>query len=152
MIVPKDAKPLAQTIENLSGYIGEPAESFMAKIEERKGARPYQPILLKKDVDRDLLATLEAHKYDLPGINVHVRPIRNYVGGHLATHLIGYLSEINADELASDKYSANRPGDLPNQLALRDRSNHRHLPNFRRMMISFPEERRQSQLLTTFSG
>ena len=111
-VVPKDAKPLEATIENLSRYIGEPVEPLMDKINKRKGGGPYQPILLKRDIGRDLLAAVETHKYELPGISIQVRPIRNYVEGRLAAHLIGYLSEINAAELASKRYSANRAGDF----------------------------------------
>lgn len=112
MVVPKDAKPLAQTLENLSRYVGEPPQAFMEKINERKGGGPYQPIFLKKDIGRDLLAAIEAHKYDLPGINVQVKPIRHYIGGESAAHLIGYLSEISATELGRDTYKANRAGDF----------------------------------------
>jgi penicillin-binding protein 2 len=111
-VVLKDAKPLAHTIESLSRYTGEPAEVLMEKINNRKGGGPYQSILLKEDIGRDLLAAVETHKHDLPGITVQVKPVRNYIGGRLAAHLIGYLSEIGATELGSDKYRANRAGDF----------------------------------------
>jgi penicillin-binding protein 2 len=112
-IVLKDAKPLERTIENLSKYIDESPEELMEKIrKQKKGAGPYQSILLKKDIGRDLMAVVETHKYDLPGISIQFKPIRNYVDGELAAHFIGYLSEINATELASKKYSANRAGDF----------------------------------------
>ena len=111
-IVLKDAKPVAQTIENLSRYVDEGVKSFMQKIDQQKGGGPYQSILLKKDIGRNLLATVETHKYDLPGISVQVKPLRNYVNGKLAAHLIGYLSEISPKELNSDKYRENRSGDF----------------------------------------
>ncbi len=111
-VVRKDAKPLERTIENLSRYIGEPVETLMEKISERKGGSPYQPILLRKDIGRDFVAVVETHKYDLPGINVQVKPIRNYIDGKLAAHLIGYLSEISAKELGKEKYRTNRAGDF----------------------------------------
>jgi len=111
-IVLKDAKPVARTIENLSRIINEPPEALMEKIDSQKGGGPYQSILLEGDIGRDLMAAVEAHKYDLPGVSVQYSAIRNYAEGHLAAHLIGYLSEINAAELAREKYSANRVGDF----------------------------------------
>jgi penicillin-binding protein 2 len=111
-IVLKDAKPVAQTIENLSKYIDETPEALMEKIEQQKGGGAYKSIVLKEDIDRDLLAVVETHKYDLPGISVQVPPVRNYIGGELAAHMIGYLGSINAKELASEKYSENRAGDF----------------------------------------
>jgi penicillin-binding protein 2 len=110
-IVLKDAKPVARTVENLSRLIDEPPETLMEKIDGQRGGSPYKSIPLKKDIGRDLLAAVETHKYDLPGVSVQVSPIRNYTQGQLAVHLIGYLSEISASELASEKYSANRAGD-----------------------------------------
>jgi penicillin-binding protein 2 len=110
-IVLKDAKPVSRTIENLSRLIDESPEALMEKIEAQRGGGPYKSILLKKDIGRDLLAAVETHKYELPGIDVPVSPIRNYAEGQLATHLIGYLSEISASELSREKYSANRAGD-----------------------------------------
>lgn len=112
-IVPKDAKPVEQTIETLSHIIGESPEALMKKVDEKKGGVPYKSILLKEDIGRDLLAVVAAHKYDLPGINTAYAPIRNYIEGErkLAAHMIGYLGEIDAKELNSEKYSSNRAGD-----------------------------------------
>ena len=58
------------------------------------------------------MGVIEAHKYDLPGIQVHVKPIRHYIEKERAAHLIGYLSEISASELSLEKYRENRAGDF----------------------------------------
>jgi len=112
-IVLKDAKPVTRTIENLSQLIGESTEALMEKIDAQRGGLPYKSILLKRDIGRDLLAAVETHKYDLPGISVQVSPIRNYTQEQLAAHLIGYLSEIGQKELENKKkYGTNRAGDF----------------------------------------
>ncbi|MEA3428161.1 MAG: penicillin-binding protein 2, partial [Thermodesulfobacteriota bacterium] len=104
-IIFKDAKSVDRTIEKLSEYIKVPADDLMSRIKKCKGIAMYKPFLLKRDIGRDALAAIEAHKYDLSGIEVSVRPRRNYINKQTAAHLIGYLSKINSDELKSGKYS-----------------------------------------------
>ena len=110
-IVLKDAKPVGQTVKKLSKYINVPESELMSKIENDKTVSSYKPILLKKDIGRDALAAIEVRKFDLPGISVDVKPRRHYIERQMASHLIGYLSEINADELNSGEYPGYTVGD-----------------------------------------
>ncbi len=110
-IVLKDAKPVEQTVKKLSKYINVPESELMSKIENDKTVSSYKPILLKKDIGRDALAAIEVRKFDLPGVVVDVKPRRHYIERQTASHLIGYLSEINADELNSGKYPGYTVGD-----------------------------------------
>ena len=111
-IILKDAEPVELTIEKLSGYIQIPSADLMATVKNAKGFSSYKPVLLKLDIGRNALAALEVHKYDLPGVAVKVNLRRNYINNQHAAHLIGYLSEINSDELKSGKFSGYRSGDL----------------------------------------
>lgn len=106
-----NAKPVESTIDKLSKYIDMSTEGLNAQINGIKGMSCYRPFLLKQDIGRDVLASIEAHKYDLPGVSVDVKPKRHYIYGNRAAHLIGYLSEISANELKEEKYSGNKPGD-----------------------------------------
>jgi penicillin-binding protein 2 len=110
-IVLKDAKPIAQTVKKLSKYIKVPESELMAKIENDKTVSSYKPITLEKDIGRDTLAAIEVRKFDLPGVFVDVKPRRHYIEQQTAAHLIGYLSEINADELNSGEYPGYTVGD-----------------------------------------
>ena len=110
-IVLKDAKPVKQTVKKLSKYINVPESELMSKIENDKTVSSYKPILLKKDIGRDALAAIEVRKFDLPGVIVDVKPRRHYLERQTAAHLIGYLSEINADELNSGEYPGYTVGD-----------------------------------------
>lgn len=111
-IILKDAKPVNDIVEKLSGYIKVPADVLMSKMKKCKGISIYKPFLLKRDIGRDALAAIEAHKYDLPGIEINVRPRRHYINRQIAAHLIGYLSKINSDELKSGKYPGCDSGDF----------------------------------------
>jgi penicillin-binding protein 2 len=110
-LTPRDAKPLPETLQRLARLMGQAPEELALRLSQEKGISPYRPVLLKADIGRDVLAAIEASKYQLPGVSLDVRLQRYYPHRHVAAHLIGYLSEINALELASGRYHDSRPGD-----------------------------------------
>ena len=89
---------------------GDSCEDLSATIEKAGRAAFYKPLVLKRDITRDLLAVIEAHQFDLPGIHIDIEPTRNYIHKKTAAHLIGYLGEINKDELASVNFPMSGPG------------------------------------------
>lgn len=111
-LVMKDAKPVEETIEKLTRYTGIPKEELMEEITSNKRHPFYKPLLLKRDIGRDALAAIKSHAYDLPGIFVDVRPVRNYIYEQSAAHVLGYMSEISSEELKSGRYPKHRQGDF----------------------------------------
>lgn len=111
-IVLKDAKPLVPTLERLGALLGESAQALNDRIKKNRRGGAYTPVLIKEDVGRDLLAAVEVHKYELPGILVHVTPRRHYLFGEHAAHLLGYLGEISLEELKCTPYEDCKGGDL----------------------------------------
>jgi len=110
-IVLEDAKPLKKTLERLAELTGDSYEELTATIKKAGRAAFYKPLVLKRDITRDLLAVIEAHQFDLPGIHIDIEPTRNYIHKKTAAHLIGYLGQINKKELASGKFPNVRSGD-----------------------------------------
>lgn len=53
------------------------------------------------DVDLELLAMLEEHRTELPGLEIAVRPKRRYRSPEFACHIVGYLGEVSKSELQS---------------------------------------------------
>jgi penicillin-binding protein 2 len=93
-IIPNDAKPLKTTIDKLTLFIPESANDFIEKTGKKKFSFGYRPVLLKQDIGRDALASISAHRFELPGIVIDTNARRNYIYGSLSSHLIGYLGEI----------------------------------------------------------
>ncbi|QTA78579.1 Penicillin-binding protein 2 [Desulfonema limicola] len=110
-IVIKDASPLDDTIKKLSQYTNISEKEFKDTLKTSRRVADYKPLLLKKDIDRDMLAAIETHKFDLPGIVIDVKTKREYIYEKSAAHLIGYLGEISAAELKSDQYQGFQGGD-----------------------------------------
>ncbi|NLC07531.1 MAG: penicillin-binding protein 2, partial [Syntrophomonadaceae bacterium] len=95
--------------------------SIQEQIKQHQGRR-YEPILIKRDIDMTMITRLEEARRDLPGVNIEVEPIRDYPfstenGDPIAGHLLGFVREINADELNQRNQQAEeggyyKPGDL----------------------------------------
>ena len=111
-IILKDAGSVEKTINKLSAHLNVDPQELTSKLTGSKNFSAYKPIVLKQDIGRDALASIEAHKYELPGISINVRLLRHYLDLKNAAHLIGYLSEINPAELAGGKYPGRRRGDF----------------------------------------
>jgi penicillin-binding protein 2 len=111
-IILKDAKPVKQTMERLSSYVRVEPDALLSRIDRKNGFSLYKPVLLKQDIGRDVLAAIEVNRFDLPGVEVNVKPIRHYIRRGSSAHIIGYLSEINPDELKKGAYPDARPGDF----------------------------------------
>lgn len=111
MIVLEDAGSVSDTVSLLAFLIQEPYVDLMEQIQKAGDAALYKPIVLKKDISRDQLAVVEAHKFDLPGIFVEIEPTRHYIYPEMASHLLGYLGEVNQKELESGEFPNVRSGD-----------------------------------------
>src|SRR5437868_13565923 len=49
---------------------------------------PYSYI---KDIDFETMAKFSEHDVGLPGVDISIKPVRSYVYGALASHLLGYV-------------------------------------------------------------
>ncbi len=125
-IIVKNARPVDRVIKQLSQYLDLPETDLRSKIKSHKGSAPFKPVPLKEDIGRDLLGFIEVHKFDLPGIVVDVKARRQYMNKYGAAHLIGYLGEINLDELKSQRYQNVRSGDLVGKFGV-EKKYDRHL-------------------------
>jgi len=60
----------------------------------------WRPILVREDLSRDIVAELKQHAAELPGADVVSQPVRYYPYKHIASHMLGYTAEIDAETLA----------------------------------------------------
>src|SRR5262245_30624052 len=64
-----------------------------------KQAYAYRTIQLLKDLTREQVAYLAEHRWDLPGAFLDVEHVRHYALGELSAHTLGYIGEINEEQL-----------------------------------------------------
>ncbi len=72
---------------------------------------PANPVTLKHDVPYDLVWYLRENQEDFPGVTVNRVFVRDYPRGTEAAHVLGYVREINAQQLKEPRYQGLQPGD-----------------------------------------
>src|SRR4030042_663674 len=111
-LVPEDLKANPEVVIK----VGETLHMTQVEIEEKIKAQnrraPFKPVKIKSDIDWNELALLESNRVHLPGLIVDVRPRRAYDYGDLGSHLIGYLGEVDENELKQSREAPYRMGAL----------------------------------------
>jgi len=69
------------------------------------------PVTLRQDVGFYLVAYIEEHQAEFPGLSVQRVFVRHYPHGTLAAHVLGSVGEINEEELKEPRYKQLEPGD-----------------------------------------
>lgn len=98
VIIPQEVENVDTTYGRLSQALGF-SRARIESIVRKDYTAPFAPITIAGDVDKDLAFLLEEKKQQFPGVLVLPRTLRWYVYGERTSHLIGYLSLINKDEL-----------------------------------------------------
>jgi penicillin-binding protein 2 len=111
-VVPEDVKANPEVLVKIAGMLNMTQDEIEEKIRAQKRRAPFRPVKIKSDIDWNELAVLETNRVFLPGLIVDVRPRRAYDYGDLASHLIGYLGEVDENELRQSKESPYRMGAL----------------------------------------
>jgi len=105
----EDAGNLKEAIKNVSGVIKTRPEDIETSLRRES---PIRPVRIKRDIDRETLATLLTNRLDLPGITVSIEPKRSYPYGNLGSHLFGHIGEVTEKQLSIGSYTDYRMGSL----------------------------------------
>jgi penicillin-binding protein 2 len=111
-LVPEDVQANPEVLAKIAAMLNMTQDEIGEKIKAQKRRAPFRPVKIKSDIDWNELAALESNRVNLPGLLVDVRPRRAYDYGDLASHLIGYLGEVDENELRQSRESPYRMGAL----------------------------------------
>jgi penicillin-binding protein 2 len=95
----------------LSETLALPLET-VKQVVEGPGPPRWKPRVLKRRISRGEMATLEAHRLELPAVVVHANPVRYYPFGSMLGNVLGYMGEISAKELRVPAYAGYEAGDF----------------------------------------
>ncbi len=95
----------------LGGQLGVSGKEIKKRIDDPR-ASAFGPVNIATGVSPDVRTYIEEHETDFPGVNVERTAVRAYPNGPVAANLIGYVSEINGDELKAHRNEGYREGDL----------------------------------------
>lgn len=101
----------------LGSIIGMDSKDIITAINDPK-VRKFEPIKIASDVSLAVVTKIEENRTELPGVNVTVEPMREYVNGDFMPHILGYVREITPAQLDKHKDEAYRLGDRFGQAGL----------------------------------
>src|SRR5207249_10630769 len=67
--------------------------------------------IVREDVNRDVIGVLETHADEMKAVSWLSVPMRWYPSKELAFHMLGYVNEVSADDLATDATGELQAGD-----------------------------------------
>lgn len=98
-------------LSRLGEVLGMSGEQIEARLAD-KTVSPFSPIPIKEDVPKDSVIYIREHQDLFPGVQYLELPVRIYPQGTLAAHLLGYVGEINSDQLKEPYYGSYQAGAL----------------------------------------
>lgn len=91
-------------INKVASFLGISSKDIKLKLGKSVNLPLFHPVVLASDVNRDILAAVESNKVFIPGLDVVVRTKRTYLFGESMAHLIGYIGEVNNQEIRALNY------------------------------------------------
>ena len=116
VIVPEDTRNMELTVETLAQFLGQGAGETKRILEQAAGRPPFQEVLVQRDLGWEEVVALETHQLELPGVSLRIAPSRTYPYGETLAHVLGYVGEVNQDEVKKEpRY---RAGDVVGRAGL----------------------------------
>lgn len=110
-VVPQEVTDKEALLTLLATLLGLDRADMAERWEKNKGRAKYYPIVLASNITRDHVEIVEENRMRLPGIEIEMKPVREYSSGQLAAHLLGYIGEVSEKELTSTGFEEYNPGD-----------------------------------------
>ncbi|MBC17832.1 MAG: penicillin-binding protein 2 [Desulfovibrio sp.] len=102
-LVREDCPDIDQTLHQVARWTDLSFEELKETYnKKRRRVKPFEPLILVSDLSFHQLALIDANKLRWPGLEVQVRPRRQYRYGKLMAHVLGYVAEANEREMAKN--------------------------------------------------
>jgi penicillin-binding protein 2 len=95
-IIPTDDEVYAR----LASLLQMEKSRIQSLVDSSRGA-PFQPVVIRGNVERDTAFIVEEEQPSLPGVLVQTEAVRQYLEGSLLAHILGYVNRISAEEYAA---------------------------------------------------
>lgn len=110
VVLQKQSRYKPETLQRLSNLLQMPVEEINAKIKASENF--YEPILLKNNLDQQMVTKIEEQRRYMPEVMLSVQPIRNYPYHELAVHALGYVGEVSSYEIEQGLFKNISQGSL----------------------------------------
>lgn len=87
-----------ELLARLSMVLGKTPDELLAKYNDR-GVSPYTPVPVAEDVSEEVMVLLRERRSEYPAVVAKRVAVRTYPNGNLAAHILGYIGEVNQEEI-----------------------------------------------------
>lgn len=116
VVLQKQSRYKPETLQRLSNLLQMPVEEINAKIKASENF--YEPIMLKNNLDQQMVTKIEEQRRYMPEVMLSVQPIRNYPYHELAVHALGYVGEVSSYEIEQGLFKNISQGSLVGKAGL----------------------------------
>ncbi len=116
VVLQKQSSYKPETLQRLSTLLGISVEEINKKIKESENY--YEPIMLKNNLDQQMVTKIEEQRRYMPEVMLSVQPIRNYPYHELGVHALGYVGEVSAYEIEQGLFKNVAQGSLVGKAGL----------------------------------
>lgn len=106
----QESVKISEILERLSMILGFSSSQIKQRINAPKTS-PFSPLTIFKNLDKNKIAAIEESNLDLSTLSIQVVPQRNYSYGKIISHIIGYVSKMNLEEVRQRKKYGYQPQD-----------------------------------------
>lgn len=110
-IIPQEVEDIEKTLDRLASLLKLDRVELGEKWQKAKGRARYYPVVVAVNLSREQVEIVEENRLRLPGVEVAMKPVRQYAFKTSAAHLLGYIGEISDKELEQPDYADFNPGD-----------------------------------------
>ena len=116
VVLQKQSSYKPETLQRLSNLLQMPVAEINAKIKASENF--YEPIMLKNNLDQQMVTKIEEQRRYMPEVMLSVQPIRNYPYHELGVHALGYVGEVSAYEIEQGLFKNITQGSLVGKAGL----------------------------------
>ena len=112
--IPREMEDRDTVLARVSVLLGIPLAELRTSL-DRVPQDSFRPVRVRRGLSLEDVTRVEERKAELPGVIIEVEPQRVYPTTTFAAHLLGYVREVNEEQMKQGRY---RRGDLIGQSGL----------------------------------
>lgn len=106
-----------RTLELLAKILNVPKDEINDRVQQA-GVNSPSLIRVAQGISQAQIVALEEHQAELEGIEIDREAMRIYPHGEIAAHVLGYIGELDAEELEQRREQGYRLGDVMGQMGV----------------------------------
>ncbi len=110
-VIPLEIKDMDAMLDRIANLLKLDRAELGEKWQKAKGRARYYPVVIATNITREQVEIIEENRLRLSGVEIMMKPIREYSFSNSAAHLLGYIGEISEKELDNEQFTHYNPGD-----------------------------------------